>query len=63
MCHCNRRLLYPRIDFPGRPIFIALPPAASFPTFDEGVTFKGRALFVAGERSKFTNRDDEPLIR
>lgn len=36
---------------------------ASFPTFDEGVTFEGRALFVAGERSKFTNRDDEPLIR
>ena len=36
---------------------------ASFPTFDDGVTFEGKALFVAGERSKFTNRDDEPLIR
>ena len=36
---------------------------ASFPAFDDGVTFEGRALFVAGERSKFTNRDDEPLIR
>jgi len=36
---------------------------SSFPAFDDGVTFEGRALFVAGERSKFTNRDDEPLIR
>ena len=36
---------------------------ASFPAFDDGVTFEGKALFVAGERSKFTSRDDEPLIR
>jgi hypothetical protein len=36
---------------------------ASFPTFPSGAKFEGKALFVAGERSKFTSRDDEPLIR
>ncbi len=37
--------------------------SASFPQFPDDAVFEGRALFVSGERSRFTSREDEPLIR
>lgn len=37
--------------------------SASFPQFGDDAVFDGKALFIAGERSRFTSRDDEPLIK